>query len=83
LNASNPKFGPLKAENLVDDRIVRKLKKTVSSNDLGPADSFEQRCQRNPPGLHRFRQMLVDLRDPVQKEIARGATEDQAAVNLS
>jgi hypothetical protein len=34
-------------------------------------------------GLHRFRQMLVDLRDAVQKEIARGATEDQAAVNLS
>jgi len=55
----------------------------VSSNDLGPPDSFEQPCQRNPPGLHRFRQMLVDLRDPVQKEIARGATEDQAAVNLS
>jgi len=27
--------------------------------------------------------MLVDLRDAVQKEIAHGATEDQAAVNLS
>jgi hypothetical protein len=58
-------------------------KKTVSSNDLGPPDSFEQPCQRNPPGLHRFRQLLIDLRDAVQKEIARGATEDQAAVNLS
>src|SRR4029434_1517829 len=33
-------------------------------------------------GLHRFRQMLVDLRDAVQKEIARGATEDQAAAAI-
>ena len=41
LERVDPKFGRLKAENLVDDRIVRKLKKTVSSNDLGPADSFE------------------------------------------
>jgi len=33
-------------------------------------------------GLHRFRQMLIDLRDAVQKEIARGATEDQAAAAI-
>jgi cyclase len=33
-------------------------------------------------GLRRFRQMLVDLRDAVQKEIARGATEDQAAAAI-
>ena len=33
-------------------------------------------------GLHRFRQMLVELRDAVQKEIARGATEDQAAAAI-
>ena len=33
-------------------------------------------------GLHRFRQILVDLRDAVQKEIARGATEDQAATAI-
>jgi cyclase len=33
-------------------------------------------------GLHRFRQMLVDLRDAVQKEIARGATEDQVAAAI-
>jgi hypothetical protein len=79
----DPKFGRLKAENLVDDRIVRKLEKDGASNDLGSPDSFEQPSRRNPPGLHRFRQMLVDLRDAVQKEIARGATEDQAAVNLS
>ncbi len=29
-------------------------------------------------GLARFRQMLVDIRDGVQKEVARGATEEQA-----
>jgi hypothetical protein len=28
--------------------------------------------------LIRFRQVLVDARDAVQREIARGATEDQA-----
>ena len=33
-------------------------------------------------GFHRFRQMLVDLRDAVQQEIARGATEDQAAAAI-
>jgi glyoxylase-like metal-dependent hydrolase (beta-lactamase superfamily II) len=38
-----------------------------------PADPRETR-----QGLVRFRQMLVDIRDAVQKEIARGATEDQA-----
>jgi glyoxylase-like metal-dependent hydrolase (beta-lactamase superfamily II) len=38
-----------------------------------PADPRETR-----QGLRRFRQMLVDVRDAVQKEIARGVTEDQA-----
>src|SRR5262245_9705066 len=35
-------------------------------------------------GLHRARQILVDARDAIQKEIARGATEDEtvAAVKL-
>jgi glyoxylase-like metal-dependent hydrolase (beta-lactamase superfamily II) len=33
-------------------------------------------------GLMGFRQMLVDVRDAVQKEIARGATEDQAVATL-
>jgi glyoxylase-like metal-dependent hydrolase (beta-lactamase superfamily II) len=28
--------------------------------------------------LHRMRQVLVDARDAIQNEIARGATEDQA-----
>ena len=42
-----------------------------------PADPRETR-----QGLRRFRQMLVDVRDAVQKEIARGATEDQAVANV-
>jgi len=42
-----------------------------------PADPRETR-----QGLRGFRQMLVDVRDAVQKEIARGATEDQAAAAL-
>ena len=29
-------------------------------------------------GLHRMRQLLIDARDGIQNEIARGATEDQA-----
>jgi hypothetical protein len=33
-------------------------------------------------GRHRFRQLLVDLRDAVQQEIAHGATEDQAAAQI-
>ncbi len=42
-----------------------------------PADPRETR-----QGLVRFRQMLVDIRDAVQKEIARGATEDQAVATI-
>jgi cyclase len=42
-----------------------------------PADPRETR-----QGLQRFRQMLVDVRDTVQKEIARGATEDQAVASI-
>ena len=38
-----------------------------------PADPRETRQE-----LRRFRQMLVDIRDAVQNEVARGATEDQA-----
>jgi cyclase len=33
-------------------------------------------------GLVRFRQMIVDIRDAVQKEVARGATEDQAVAAI-
>ena len=42
-----------------------------------PADPRETRQD-----LRRFRQMLVDVRDAVQKEIAGGATEDQAAAAI-
>jgi glyoxylase-like metal-dependent hydrolase (beta-lactamase superfamily II) len=42
-----------------------------------PSDPRETR-----QGLRRFRQMLVDVRDAVQKEIARGATEEQAAAAI-
>src|SRR5229473_1098122 len=42
-----------------------------------PAEPRETR-----QGLVRFRQMLVDIRDAVQKEIARGATEDQAVATV-
>src|SRR5262249_19860826 len=40
--------------------------------------------KRTRAGLQRMRQLLVDARDAIQNEIARGATEDQtvAAVNL-
>jgi glyoxylase-like metal-dependent hydrolase (beta-lactamase superfamily II) len=42
-----------------------------------PADPRETR-----QGLRRFRQMLVDVRDAVQNEITRGATEDQAVAAI-
>ena len=42
-----------------------------------PADPRETQQE-----LRRFRQMLVDVRDAVQKEIARGATEDQAVTTI-
>jgi glyoxylase-like metal-dependent hydrolase (beta-lactamase superfamily II) len=42
-----------------------------------PADPRETK-----QGLGRFRQMLVDVRDAVEKEIARGATEDQAVASI-
>jgi len=42
-----------------------------------PADPRETR-----QGLRRFRQMLVDVRDAVDKEVKRGATEDQAVAAI-
>lgn len=42
-----------------------------------PADPKESR-----QALGKFRQMLVDVRDAVQKEIAGGATEDQAVATI-
>ena len=42
-----------------------------------PADPRDTR-----QGLRRFRQMLVDVRDAVQREVTRGATEDQAVAAI-
>ena len=60
--------------------------KTLDAIEALPADIFvpghgpiPEDPKETRQGLHRFLQMLVDLRDAVQKEIDRGATEDQAA----
>jgi len=45
----------------------------------GPIPADPKETQQ---GLRGFRQMLVDVRDSVAKEIARGATEDQAAAAI-
>ena len=45
----------------------------------GPIPADPRETQQ---GLRRFRQMLVDIRDAVQKEVARGATEDQAVATV-
>jgi glyoxylase-like metal-dependent hydrolase (beta-lactamase superfamily II) len=45
----------------------------------GPIPADPQESRRS---LGQFRQMLVDVRDAVQKEIARGATEDQAVATI-
>src|SRR5258706_6082446 len=63
--------------------------KTLDAIETLPADIFvpghgpiPEDPRETRQRLHRFRQMLVDLRDPVQKEIARGATEAQAAAAI-
>jgi glyoxylase-like metal-dependent hydrolase (beta-lactamase superfamily II) len=63
--------------------------KTLDAIQALPADIFvpghgpiPEDPKGTRQGLHRFRQMLVDLRDAVQKEIERGASEDQAAVAI-
>src|SRR5580765_7358070 len=63
--------------------------KTLDAIEALPADIFvpghgpiPEDPRETRKGLHRFRQMLIDLRDAVQKEIARGATEDQAAAAI-
>src|ERR1044072_5802673 len=60
--------------------------KTLDAVEALPADiivpghgPIPQDPKETRQGLHRFRQMLLDLRDAVQNEINRGATEDQAA----
>ena len=49
----------------------------VPAHGKMPADPKESRA-----ALVRFRQILVDARDAVEKEIARGATEDQAVADV-
>lgn len=63
--------------------------KTLDAIEALPADilvpghgSIPQDPKETREALHRFRQILVDLRDAVQQEIARGATEDQAAAAI-
>jgi len=45
----------------------------------GPIPASPRETQQT---LDRFRQMLIDIRDAVQKEIARGATEEQAVATI-
>lgn len=63
--------------------------KTLDAIEALPADilvpghgPIPQDPKETRQGLHRFRQVLVDLRDAVQQEIARGATEDQAVAAI-
>ena len=63
--------------------------KTLDAIEALPADilvpghgPIPQDPKETRQGLHRFRQVLVDLRDAVQQEIARGATEDQASAAI-
>lgn len=63
--------------------------KTLDAIEALPADILvpgHGPIPEDPQGtrqcLHRFRQLLVDLRDAVQQEIARGATEEQAAAAI-
>jgi glyoxylase-like metal-dependent hydrolase (beta-lactamase superfamily II) len=60
--------------------------KTLDAIEALPADilvpghgPIPQDPKETRQGLHRFRQILVELRDAVQQAIARGSTEDQAA----
>jgi glyoxylase-like metal-dependent hydrolase (beta-lactamase superfamily II) len=63
--------------------------KTLDAIEALPADIFvpghgpiPEDPKKTRQGLHRFRQMLVDLRDAVQQEIDRGASEDQAVAAI-
>ncbi len=70
----------------INDGYALSWLKTLDAVEALPADIFvpghgpiPEEPKETRERLHRFRQMLVDLCDAVQKEIARGATEDQAA----
>ena len=73
----------------INDGYAVSWLKTLGAVEALPADIFVPGHGPIPTdpketrqGLHRFRHMLVDLCDAVQKEIARGATEDQAAASV-
>ena len=73
----------------INDGYAISWLKTLDAVEALPADIFvpghgpiPEDPRETRQGLHRFRQMLVDLRDAVQKEINRGATEDQAAAAI-
>jgi len=57
--------------------IVLKLEADIFVPGQGPAN-WTSDPSASRQALIRFRQILVDARDAVQREIARGATEDQA-----
>jgi glyoxylase-like metal-dependent hydrolase (beta-lactamase superfamily II) len=57
--------------------IVLNLDADIFVPGQGPAN-WMSKPQASRQALVRFRQILVDARDAVEKEIARGATEDQA-----
>jgi glyoxylase-like metal-dependent hydrolase (beta-lactamase superfamily II) len=73
----------------INDGYGLRWLKTLDAIEALPADilvpghgPIPQDPKETRQGLHRFRQVLVDLRDAVQQEIARGATEDQAAAAI-
>jgi glyoxylase-like metal-dependent hydrolase (beta-lactamase superfamily II) len=73
----------------IDDGYGLDWLKTLDAADSLGADIFVPAHGPIPidpretrQSLGRFRQMLVDIRDAVQKEIARGATEDQAVATI-
>ncbi len=57
--------------------IVLNLDADIFVPGQGPAN-WTTNPKASRQALVRFRQILVDARDAVEKEIARGATEDQA-----
>jgi len=73
----------------IDDGFGLDWLKTLDAVDALGADIFvpahgpipaDPRQTRQ--SLNRFRQMLVDIRDAVQREVARGATEEQAVATI-
>jgi hypothetical protein len=64
-------------------RLIRKPPGEPNARRLplrsrSPFVSSSANPRETKQGLARFCQMLVDIRDGVQKEVARGATEEQA-----